>query len=246
MLCRFCERQKKLIDAHVIPQCLYALRKDRTKPMFTLSKDPGVHPRRSQTGEYDQSILCADCDNKLGLWDEYACDLLVEKIPRQAVKTGPNGQQCYSLLSYDYDKFKLFFLSVLWRMSISTRPLFRNVKLGAFETQLRQRLSEKDPGVPEDFAVFIYRYVDEFGSGMTLGTRPERLNGIKVYNVGLPGYLAVIKVDGRGLPLPVGPLVLARGKPLFIGIRDMRKNSELPFVQRIVVGNYTRRNKPKR
>ena len=56
----------------------------------------------------------------------------------------------------------------------------------------------------------------------------------------LPGYLAVIKVDGLGLPLPVGPLVLARGKPLFIGVRDMRKGAELPFVQQIF-GNYIRR-----
>ena len=95
-------------------------------------------------------------------------------------------------------------------MSISTRPLFRNVKLGPFESQLRQRLLQKDPGVTEDFAVFIYRYVDEFGSSMMLATRPERLHGVKVYNVGLPGYLPVIKVDGQGLPLPVGPRAAAR------------------------------------
>jgi hypothetical protein len=208
--------------------------------MLTLSKDLKVHPRRSHTGEYDRSILCADCDNVLGRWDEYACHVLVEKVARQPVKTGPNGQQCYSLLSYDYDKFKLFFLSVLWRMSISTRPLFRNVKLGPFESQLRHRLLRSDAGVTEDFAVFIYRHVDEFGSSMMLATRPERLHGVKVYNVGLPGYLAVIKVDGLGLPLPVGPLVLARGKPLFIGVRDMRKGAELPFVQQIF-GNYIRR-----
>jgi hypothetical protein len=75
---------------------------------------------------------------------------------------------------------------------------------------------------------------------MMLATRPERLHGVKVYNVGLPGYLAVIKVDGQGLPLPVGPLVLARGKPLFIGVLDMRKGAELPFVQQIF-GNYIRR-----
>jgi hypothetical protein len=218
--------------------------------MLTLSKDYKVHARRSHTGEYDKSILCADCDNVLGRWDDYGCDLLVHKIPAQAVKTEQNGRQYYSLQQYDYEKFKLFFLSVIWRMSISTQPLFRNVNLGPFESQLRKQLISKTPGDTEDFAVFIYRYIDEFGSSMTLATRPEWLHGIKVYNVGLPGYLAVIKVDRRGLPLPANHLVLARGKPLAIAARDMRREPEFHFARRIIVDNYNRRvsaqNKSKR
>lgn len=240
MLCRLCERQKKLIEAHVIPRCLHAPLKT-TNPMLTLSKDPSVHPRGSHTGEYDTSILCAECDNVLGQWDDYACDLLIYKVPEQKVQTRPNGQQYYFLRDYHYAQFKIFFLSVLWRMSISTRPMFQTVSLGPFESQLRQKLLHEDPGGAEDFAVFIYRYVDELGRSTMLGTRAERLEGIKVYNVGLPGYLAVVKVDDQRLPLPVGPLVLARGKPLTIGVRDMRREPESRFVKRIFA-NYSHRS----
>jgi len=199
--------------------------------MLTISKR--VPPRASHTGEYDRSILCADCDNILGEWDEYACDLLVHKVPAQSIKTRSNGQQIYVLPRYEYQKFKLFFLSTLWRMSISTRYAFRDVKLGSFEVDLRQKIFDRLPGESEDFAVFIYRYIDEFGSTMMLPSRPERLEGIRVYNLGLPGYIAVIKVDRKRLPLATGPLVLAPGKPLAIGVRDMRKSPELRFVQRI-------------
>jgi hypothetical protein len=115
------------------------------------------------------------------------------------------------------------------------------VELGPFESQFHQKLLHEDPGGVEDFAVFIYRYVDELGRSTMLGTRAERLDGIKVYNVGLPGYLAVIKVDGQRLPLPVGPLVLACGKPLTIGVRDMRREPESRFVKRIFT-SYSRRS----
>jgi hypothetical protein len=73
------------------------------------------------------------------------------------------------------------------------------VELGPFESQFHQKLLHEDPGGVEDFAVFIYRYVDELGRSTMLGTRAERLDGIKVYNVGLPGYLAVIKVVSLGV-----------------------------------------------
>lgn len=82
-------------------------------------------------------------------------------------------------------------------MSISTRPSFRHVNLGPFEVQLRDKLLHNSAGEATDFAVFVYRYIDQFGSSMMIETRPTRLDGIKVYNVGMPGYLAVIKVDDQ-------------------------------------------------
>jgi hypothetical protein len=74
-----------------------------------------------------------------------------------------------------------------------------------------------------------------------LETRPARLDGIKVYNIGLPGYIAVMKTDGQHLARPMSPLVLAPGKPLVIGVRDMRKESEFSSMKQIVLGNYLRR-----
>jgi hypothetical protein len=76
---------------------------------------------------------------------------------------------------------------------------------------------------------------------MMIETRPTRLDGINVYNMGLPGYLAVIKTDNRDLPCPISPLVLAPDKPLIIGQRDMQRSPEFTFIERIFRANYSSR-----
>jgi len=245
LTCRLCLENKALIEAHIIPRCLYAPLKHASGPMMRISRDPGVPPRASHTGEYDTDILCTDCDNLFSPWDSYACDILLQQLPEQRIKVGPTGQRFYVVGDYDYTRLKLFVLSVLWRMSVSTRPAFRNVKLGPFEGQLRKRLLDKDPGTAKDFPVFIYRYLDDVGAFTILETRPERLLAMRVYNVGLPGYIGVVKVDRQPLPIAIGPLVLKPNGPLFIGLRDMQREPEWRLVQQIF-GNQQPRSSAKR
>src|SRR5262245_21375639 len=76
MLCRFCEKDKMLIQAHIDPRCLHEPLSSPKGPMMLLSK--GSYPKRLQTGEYDDKILCADCDNGFAPCEEYAADLLIK------------------------------------------------------------------------------------------------------------------------------------------------------------------------
>jgi hypothetical protein len=48
----------------------------------------------------------------------------------------------------DYERFKLFQLSILWRAGVSKHVFFSKVKLGAHEKRLRQMLLADDPGEP--------------------------------------------------------------------------------------------------
>jgi hypothetical protein len=47
-------------------------------------------------------------------------------------------------------------------------------------------------------------------------TKRSKQHGINIYNLGLPGYCAVIKIDSRPLPLFAAPTVLDPVKPLTI------------------------------
>jgi len=75
MRCRFCEEDKKLIEAHIIPRCRLQALNSPSGPMVLISKDS--HAKRLQTGQYDDKILCADCDNKFAPWEDDTADLLV-------------------------------------------------------------------------------------------------------------------------------------------------------------------------
>jgi hypothetical protein len=79
MVCQLCGEDKKLIKAHITPKCLNRLIQELypAEHMIKYFKKPGTHPKRTPTGEYDDSILCAACDNHvLGSLDTYAGELL--------------------------------------------------------------------------------------------------------------------------------------------------------------------------
>jgi hypothetical protein len=208
--------------------------------MITVAKDPHVPNRRSQTGEYDTTILCAECDNTFSPWDDYACDLLLRPIPVSGVVTGPSGQRFYLLSEWSYVDLKLFFLSVLWRMSVSHRPAFAKVNLGPYEAAIRTMLKAKNPGSADDFAIFAYRYEDYVGQNSMIETRPERINGVRVYSMGLPGYIVTIKVDQKPIPIVKGPLVLSPDQPLAIGLRNATAAPEARHFRKIAQGQTQR------
>jgi len=209
-----------------------------SEPIIQVFKKAGTYPKRTLTGEYDDSILCADCDNHVfGNWDEYAGKLLLQNIEMNTTQTH------YIVQEYDYPSLKLFFLSVLWRMSVSTRPSFDKVHLGPYEAQIRDILLRQDPGLPETFPIFLHRYIDDIGAHCMVDTQPGRLKGLKVYNLGLPGYLAVIKVDQQPIPIAIGPEVLRPGAPLMVRFRRMDKEREWQFVKQIVKAQKPRRKR---
>jgi hypothetical protein len=216
MRCRLCEEDKKLIEAHIIPRCLLQPLNSPSGPMVIVSKDS--HPKRLQTGQYDDKILCADCDNKFAPWEEYTANLLVRASAYDQFRQAKPGEKFYTIQDYDYASLKLCLLSILWKMSISGHDAFKEVGLGPFEATIRRMLLDKNPGRTDEFPMVLYRLVGELDSSSLRPTRWIKDGGVNVYELGLPGYIARIKVDKRSTPQPIGDLTLAPGNPLVIGV----------------------------
>jgi len=220
MLCRFCEEDKELIEAHIIPRCLHEPLQDPSGPMMLVSKDLNSHPKRLPTGQYDRQILCASCDNRFSPWESYTAALLMKRGAYEQFREAKPGEDFYRILEYDYASLKLCLLSILWRMSISKLPSFKGIALGPFEAMICRMLRDKNPGRTDEFPMFIVRLIDEVGSGTLRGTERRNRDGVNVYDLGLPGYIAIIKVDTRPTPQHLGPRVLAPNQPLTIGLKQ--------------------------
>jgi hypothetical protein len=80
-------------------------------------------------------------------------------------------------------------------------------------------LKNKNPGPIHEFPIILFRIVDEIGSGTLRVTVQQNRDGVNIYDLGLLGYIAIIKVDKRPTPQPIGSRVLAPGKPLIIGLK---------------------------
>jgi hypothetical protein len=220
MLCRLCEEDKTLIEGHIIARCLHEPLQDPSGPMMLVSKERNSHAKRVRTGQYDREILCADCDNKFSPWENYTAKLLMTAGAYERYREAKPGEDFYRIPEYDYASLKLCLLSILWRMSISKLPSFKRISLGPFEAVIRQMLLEKNAGRTDQFPVLIFRLIDEVGSGTLRGTERRNRDGVNVYDLGLPGYIAIIKVDTRPTPQPLGPRVLAPKQPLTIGLKQ--------------------------
>lgn len=70
-----------------------------------------------------------------------------------------NGEKlAYNFGLCDYEKLKLFFLSVLWRAGVSKQQLFNKVQLGPYEEKLKQVVLSKEVGGVENFSVALSKF----------------------------------------------------------------------------------------
>lgn len=153
----------------------------------------------TQHGVYDRNILCAECDGKLGAYDDYALE-----VCRRFEAQHKTDGDVFSLSDVDGDKFAKFVLAVLWRASISSRSEFGKISLGQYEDVARDVLFNNKPltDVPA-FQVIVARYrrVEGFDI-LRVYTSPSRVSnlGVNGWGFAISGFRIVAKIDKRAWP----------------------------------------------
>jgi hypothetical protein len=154
----------------------------------------------TQHGVYDPKILCADCDNKLGDYDDYAIDVCRRFNADKIL----DGQGMFTLPNVDGDKFAKFVLAVLWRASISRRLEYKSVSLGPYEAVARDVLfGTKTLSDMPQFQLMVFRYNESKKLRVDgLYTAPSTVSGLGVNGWGfaVSGFRFVAKMDKRPWP----------------------------------------------
>lgn len=214
-LCRLCLQEKKLIKAHIIPEgFIRPLRVGSLAPEMH-SNSPGSYPKRMPVGPYDPSILCGDCDRKMGLWDRYAQKLLLNRFSEASVLQLGQQKVGWRIEHFDYPRLKLFFVSLLWRASISQHTFYKRISVGPFEDRLRTMILNGEPGSSQDFAVILARFGDSDITAMLAPYR-EKFEGVSFIGFYLTGFLVYIKVDQRPTPSVFVDYRMRKSGPLIV------------------------------
>ncbi len=218
-LCKLCRKSEKLIKAHIIPKGFFKYlypENDTRLPLHIIVKDGGYV--NSSTGEYDPDILCAKCDNRIGKYDNYAQKIFLKSEPEII----PGITDAELINSIDYKKLKLFFISLLWRASISNRIFFKNIAVGPFEKGLCTLLENENPGGAQDFGVIVTRfkstkYEHAKEKNITVPFQHRLSDGINVCVFYLPrGYKTYIKVDTRNFDETLTKIAIAPNRQLYV------------------------------
>ena len=194
-ICKMCGQDRKLIQAHIIPRSFWNNQMRGDEPLAILTNKPGWKPIKSPIGEYDSNILCEQCDNQLGVFDQHAYENLV-------LDSGtPFGHQGKTL-GFSYPKadstlIRKFITSVVWRASISGRNYFNRIRLGKYEDVFKEYFLGDD-----NIGLSISCLMAEFDRGDVPFLNPQysRMEGIKFAVVFANRFTFYAKVDQQPLP----------------------------------------------
>jgi hypothetical protein len=196
--CRLCTQPATLQDSHIIPELCYRPLYDPKHRATLLNLDEN---RRTflQKG-LREHLLCKKCEGKLSTWEA-----LFKRywLGNPTFKQPVNGP-FITVKGLPWPAFKLFHLSILWRMSITTRKEFDAVDLGTkYNETLRQMLDHSDPGKPEEFPVLCEVMTDDHGKPLfDLISQPHesRLEGKRAYWIVFAGAVWIYVVTQKEEP----------------------------------------------
>jgi len=220
-----CQTEQPLIKAHVIPAGFFRSIEDPSETLELHTNTPGTYPKRAPIGVYDKSILCRACDNVFSPWEKHAQDVLLRNFSEEAATYHGHEKVAWVIDKFDYSQLKLFFVSLLWRASISTHAFYRRISTGPFESELRTMILAGAPGAPNTFAVSLARFEEPAYSAM-LDPHRERYDGVNYCRFYLAGFVTYIKVDHRPPPDWLAPFSLSPEAPITVLRRDARTGKD--------------------
>jgi len=225
MICKLCDRETKLIKAHIIPEKFFICLRSEKKAPELHSNVKNVYPKRIPIGIYDKNILCAACDNKIGVWDNYAQNLLLGEFSEENAIHVNGEKVAYKIENYDFDKLKLFFLSIIWRASISSEPFYEKINLGPYQDVIKKMILNADPGAEDQYQVVLAKFSDPNIKSI-LDPHMDKFDHVNFIRVYLTGFVAYIKVDKRKCPGFMNDLFMRGNEPLILPLRDVQGSQD--------------------
>ena len=197
-ICRFCGQEKKLIKAHIIPKKFYlGIKKDKC---LCINSKTGEYIIQQQGG-YDSNILCGDCDNHiLGEFDKEGYRILLGDFSKYKYMQLHPQYRIYQLdnTEFDYNKLRKFFISILWRASISKLEEWSNINLGGYEKKAFEILKGKRE-YDALFKILIYKncFAEDINQEVLIAKGKAKT--YKKYVIQMAGYRIEIIVDSTRL-----------------------------------------------
>jgi hypothetical protein len=235
--CRLCGRTAPLVESHIIPKGLYwgldqeafvddivnngkIIRRkgDRHKAPVVVSTVPGEFQKRRPIGLWGR-FICQTCEARFNDWDSHAIAVFRDARPQPVFRA-------WKYENFEYAKLKLFFISLLWRAAVTEEPFFEKAVLEARDLQRLKLLIKKSrPSSWTEYSVLLWRSDEIIAKAIIPPKRVEH-EGLSFIRIYFPGYMALIKVDHRSLPVRFKPYSLNETGSWFVGRRDYSTSEE--------------------
>ena len=226
MICKLCDQEKDLIYAHIIPRAFYREIMPPDGQALLVIRPDLPYEQRARNGEYDTEILCAECDQYIGQWDQVAIEFFRSIDSWEIVEYPAGRTKGYIVKKFNYKALKLFCISMLWRAGISKRPFSQNVQLGPYEKLAKQLILNEDHGPENLFSIVLTKYAPtklpqyeksrDVMHKNILSPQRKLFYGTLFYEFTLNEFNAYIKTTNKPIPKEFNSLLLKQDHPLNI------------------------------
>lgn len=194
MTCKLCNSDAKLCNSHILSEFIYGPLYDEKHSFHVLSGLPNP-PRSKEQKGFREELFCESCEGILSNYEDYAKRAITGGVLLDC-KESLYGKAISNL---DYEKFKLFKLSILFRASISKHLAFSRVKLGPHEEKIRKMILDRNPGSQRDYPCLVVGLAGEKKLTQSIIDQPEKLKiqGIHVYRFIFLGLMWVYFVSSN-------------------------------------------------
>lgn len=238
--CKLCGETRRLVRAHIIPESFFRDAQIGEEALHLIGGPNPRYARRSPIGVYDKNLVCAFCERLFGPWDTYAADLLINRRNAAFKPLLIDGRMVPAQVAdpYDYEKLRMFVLSLLWRAGASSQPFFRRITLPVRIERLRDLIRNGDLGRQSEFRTVFARWELDAKwpeSGLIADPYEYRSNqGPRM----LRAYLGVFTVDVQVDDMPPVPahehVCMARDRPLYSLLRPLRGSRDLYGLEPVI------------
>ena len=142
----------------------------------------------------------------------------------------------YTIKDFDYKLLKLFFISMLWRASITSHECFERISTGPFEEKLRSLILSNNPGDEDDFSVILAKFSNP-DLKFILDPHQDRFDHINYCRFYLTGFVAYIKVDKRKCVGFLEMFKIKKDEPILVILRDLHGSKDGDVMKEIATKN---------
>lgn len=162
--CRLCltENVDLIGESHIIPRFIYkrtnifkASRKVWTQTSSWNENPEDARRVKTKIGLYEKHILCRKCEDLLMNYEHYASTIWDDLINFDNHQVSPDGQTLIRPFNVDYQKFKIFILSIFWRAAISKQAKSANRFTEVDKEKLRLMILTGNPGRAYEFPIVV-------------------------------------------------------------------------------------------
>jgi len=224
MSCSLCKQNKELRNSHIIPEFVYTALYDKKHKFHVLSTLQD-RPRPMEQKGIRERLLCGDCEQQLSVYEKYAREVLLGGVEIVVQNEG----NLLKLSELDYVKFKLFQLSILWRASISSHPMFSRVRLGPHEEIIRKMIQAGNPGKQADYPCIIFGLTSESDIHGNFIDQPRKLHieGHTTYRFVFTGFMWSFYVSSHKLPPLLRQVAINEEGTMVVGRGSFEELTEL-------------------